>query len=263
MTRNPIRSLGTLALGAVLLLSGLTAQAAPTSDHPLSATFAAHGDLERFQQQRSMTYTMNGFPLSEAMARPNRSIVDLQTRRNRIDGDGFTVAFDGARAWSTPGPDAAGLPSRFVTLGSFYFIGMPFVFGDDGVVVTPQGTQTFRGTSYDVMRVSYRTGTGHTSKDDYMIFIEPTSRRLALIHHSVTENEAVERVTWTFDEWQTVNGLLVPARMTFYAGWNPDDPGEGASFTIEDVRITDRAPDAMLYQAPDHAATDDRPAIHD
>ena len=29
-----------------------------------------------------------------------------------------------------------GMSPRFVALGSFYFLGMPFVFGDDGVVVT-------------------------------------------------------------------------------------------------------------------------------
>ena len=67
------------------------------------------------------------------------------------------------------------------------------------------------------------------------VFIDPDTHRIALINHSVTENPDIDRVTWTFDEFQKVEGLLIPAKMTFYAGWNPDNPGDGASFTIEEV----------------------------
>lgn len=63
-------------------------------------------------------------------------------------------------------------------------------------------------------------------------------------------------MTWTFDEWQEVEGLLVPAQMTFYAGWNPDDPGDGASFTIEDVKLEAKRPKADLYKAPEDAVID-------
>ncbi|MCH7547572.1 MAG: hypothetical protein IID30_14315 [Planctomycetes bacterium] len=226
---------------------------------PLAATFEAHGGLDRFQSFGTMAYTMKGFPLSAPMAKTNRSTVDLKTRRNRIDGEGFTVAWDGERAWSTPGPDAVGLPPRFVTLGSFYFIGMPFVFGDDGVVLEEDGYGTFRGTTYRVVNVSYKPGVGYTSEDEFTVFINPETDRIALIHHSVTENPDIDRVTWTFDEFQEVEGLLLPAKMTFYAGWNPDNPvapGTGASFTIEDVKLDTRRPKASLYKAPADAVID-------
>ena len=74
------------------------------------------------------------------------------------------------------------------------------------------------------------------------------TNRLALINHSVTEI-GVDRVTWIFDEWQWVDGLLVPARMTYYAGWNPDDPGDGATYLIENV-VFDPNPPAADYYAP-------------
>ena len=95
----------------------------------------------------------------------------------------------------------------------------------------------------------YAATVGYSAEDDYVAFIDPATDRLALINHSVTET-GVERVTWVFDEWQRASGLLVPARMTFYAGWKPDDPGEGASFTIEQVRFSRRAPDPALYTPP-------------
>ena len=155
-----------------------------------------------------------------------------------------------------------GLPPRFVTLGSFYFIGMPFVFGDEGVVLTDGGTDYFRGKPYKVVNVGYERGVGHTDEDDYVVFIDPDTHRIALINHSVTENPDIDRVTWTFDEFQKVEGLLIPAKMTFYAGWNPDNPGDGASFTIEEVKLETKRPKASLYKAPANAVIDDSPEEH-
>jgi hypothetical protein len=244
-----------------LMLPGVPAAGLNTAAGPLDATFEAHGGLKQWRKLRQMTYTLNGFPLSAQVARPNRSTVDLYNRFNRIEGEGFIVAFDGTRAWCTPGPEAVGLPPRFFALGSFYFIGMPFVFADPGVVLQERATETFRGKAYRVVQVSYPSGTGYSSKDDYTLFIDPETDRLGLIHHSVTET-GVERVTWVFDEWQKVEKLLVPVRMTLYMGWNPDDPGDGKSFTIEDVRFSRKAPDPDIYAPPTDAVIDDSPPKH-
>ncbi len=238
------------------LIAPLNGCAHHTDNMPLAQTFKAHGGLDDWRQQRTFVYTLNGFPLSPQVIKPNTSIVDLHRRYNRIEGVGFTVGFDGSRAWSVPGPDAVGLPPRFVSLGSFYFIGMPFVFGDDGIVLEDQGAGTFRGETYRMVRVSYAARVGYSSEDDYVAFIDPHTNRLALINHSVTET-GVERVTWVFDEWQRVSGLLVPARMTFHAGWNPDDPGEGASFSIENVSFSAEAPDPAIYAPPPGAVIAD------
>jgi len=218
-------------------------------DGPLAPTFEAHGGLAKWRQQRTFVYSFDGFPLSEQVAKPNTSTVDMHLRHNRIEGEGFVVGFDGDRAWSVPGPDAVGLPPRFVALGSFYFIGMPFVFGDDGITLEDRGTGTFRDKTYRMIGVRYDAKVGYSSEDDYVAFIDPDTNRLALINHSVTETD-IERVTWVFDEWQRVSGLLVPARMTFYGGWDPEDPGEGASFTIENVSFSEEAPDPAIYAPP-------------
>lgn len=55
-----------------------------------------------------------------------------------------------------------GLPTRFFNLGSFYFISMPFVFGDSGIVITDVGTATFKGKTYRAVNIGYKKGTGYT-----------------------------------------------------------------------------------------------------
>jgi hypothetical protein len=212
ITRNLTQSI-------IILVAAVTALNMPAkaNESPIHDVIEAHGGLDRWQSLGTFQYTMDGFPLSPQTAQVNTSTVNLRTRANRIESAEWTVGFDGTTGWALPEKDAAGLPTRFFNLGSFYFIGMPYVFADPGVTVKETESQKFRGKTYRVLNVSYGDGIGHTAEDEYQLFIDPESNQLALINHSVTET-GVERVTWTFDEWQEVNGLLVPAKMTFYPG---------------------------------------------
>lgn len=229
---------------------------------PLKKTFDAHGGLEKWNEQKAITYTMIGFPLSPQVAKPNKSTVDLVNRYNRIESEDFKVGFNGEIAWGVPTVDAAGLKPRFFNLGSFYFNGMPFVFADPGVVLTDAGTATFKGKTYRLVKAGFNRGTGYTSKDEYHLLIDPESNKLSLINHSVSEVPEVERVTWVFDEWQTVDGLTIPSKVTFYPGWNPDNPGDGASYTIENVKFSQVSPDKSIYDPPSDATIDLSPELH-
>ena len=231
------------------------------NENILDKTFEAHGGLEKWQKQYAMVYTMVGFPLTPQVAKPNKSTVDLKNRYNRIESEEFTVGFNGETAWTIPGPEAVGLPPRFFSLGSFYFNGMPFVFADPGVVLTDEGTATFQGKSYRLIKAGFKKGTGHSSKDDFHLLIDPESNKLVLINHSVTEIQ-VERATWVFNEWQDINGLLLPAKVTYYPGWNPDNPGGGATYTIENINISNVAPDKSIYDPPENAVIDTSPSLH-
>lgn len=250
-------------LAAFLFASQLTILGSSQDAYagPLDKTWEAHGGLEQWRAQRAMTYTLHDFPLSAQVSKPNTSTVDLHNRCNRIEGEGFIVGFDGKEAWSAPGPDAVGLPPRFFALGSFYFVGMPFVFADPGVVLEDRGTATFRDKEYRVVAVGYESGVGHTSRDDYILYVDPDTDLLELIHHSVTKpSNKVERVTWIFDEWQEVSGLMIPARMTFYGGWNEGVvPEPGAPCTIEDAEFATTPPDAAIYARPADGVVDDSP----
>ena len=251
------RTFSAVALAATFGAT-LSAGAAPADVDrlaPIRATLDAHGGLDTWRQQGTLTYTLTGFPLSEAMSRPNTSTIDLRTRANRIDGEGFSVGWNGREAWSTGGPNSSGLPSRFVTLGSFYFLGMPFVFADLGTVITPRDDVAFEGRIYRSVGVGYEAGVGSTAEDDYVLLIDPDTDRLHAIHHSVTET-GVERVTWVFAQWQEQDGLLAPAQLIFYAGWNPDAPGDGAATRVSGLDFRADRPDASIYDVPDDATID-------
>lgn len=226
----------------------------------LAQVLEAHGGLDKWQSFGTLAYTMKDFPLSEQIAQENRSTVDLVSRQNRIEGPGYTVGFDGENAWSVPGPKSSGLPSRFVNLGSFYFIGLPFVLADPGVNVADSGKSTFQGKEYDTLTVTFGEGVGHSDDDNYVVFIEPETNRVALIHHNVTElYDEATRVTWVYNGYTEVNGLQIPSKLTFYQGWNENpDPATGATYTVENIELKKDRPDNSIYQAPETASINDQ-----
>ena len=262
MTKAHLHLMKTIAaLVAIGAITTSTVAETEQNAQLLSKTWEAHGGLERWREQRALRYSMDGFPLSAESSRPNTSTVDLENRFNLIEGEGFLVGYNGEEAWSSPGTDSAGLPARFFALGSFYFIGMPFVFADDGVVLEDLGTSSFRGKEYKRVRARYKDGTGYTAKDDYVLYVDPASNCLYMINHSVTEpRKAVKRVTWVFNDWQKVDGLLMPKQMTFHAGWDDDDfVGEGKSFTIGAMSFSKEAPELALYERPAAGVIDNSP----
>ncbi len=252
--------LATVAFGSKPSQSSASDAAALTEGRRLlNLALDAHGGIDRWNRFRQMRYEMVGFPLSPEMAKPNVYTVHLSTRQNRIDGEGYTVGFDGANAWSTPGAKASGLPSRFVSLGSFYFAGIPFVFADPGVQVRSLGEDSFQGQTYLALGVSYNSGVGHSSEDDYVVFLDPETYRVVLIHHNVTElYDDTFRVTWTYDAYQEVSRLWIPQELTFFKGWSREPKSEdGATYSINKVKLSRVAPSQKLFQAPEDAVLND------
>ncbi len=240
----------TLLVTMVIFNVGCNITPLQQASHPLTKTFDAHGGLSQWKKHKSFTYTLNGFPLSQQVAQPNTTTVDLEQRLHRIDSHLFTAGYDGQQAWAQPNDKALGLPPRFYLLGSFYFIGMPFVFSDPGVQASNNGILSFRGSDYNSYKITFSSGVGHSEKDEYIILVNPQTNELALIHHSVSENPDVDRVTWVFNEWQEISGLKVPAKMTFYPGWNPTGNDPGTSFTIENVGFSQKRPSIALFKRP-------------
>jgi hypothetical protein len=205
----------------------------------------AHGGLEAWKSKGTLAYTLRDFPLTPALAKPNRSTIDLVSRFNHMKSDAFSAAWDGKDAWIAPTADAAGLPPRFFVRGSMYFLMMPFVFADAGVIATDAGTTSFKGESFDLVTVRFAEGVGDVS-DGYELLFDRKTHQLRVINHSV-KGAGIERVTWEFNTWQAVDGLLVPKTMTFHPDWKPNDPGAGKPVQVEDVQLGTARPKPSLF----------------
>lgn len=249
------------------------AQAMTASQRMLAPVLMAHGGLDQWRSRGTMRFTHDQ-TMAEKPPQTDRHIVDLRSRRVRIEGEGYTLGTtaDG-RAWITPDADALGMPPAFYAGLAFYFNAMPFVLADSGVNVAPTGTRVIDARTYDTYRATMNEGVGASPKDDYRLFVDPESHRLQMIEFSVTHPamqkdkplDQALREWLVFDEWQKVDGLVLPRRATFYLSQPGEDgPVRGkrlGSYEVRDVSLSEVRPKASLFQPPADARFVDGPSM--
>jgi len=272
---HPSRLFQTSLLVTALVLA-LPAIAQPDDaeakgQHLLAQTLDAHGGLEHFQHFGSLRYHTDGLPYSAAAPLDFDHTADLVARYHRMEGSSakgsFVAGANQTQGWSTD-LDALGIPPRWVNHGNSYFAMMPFVFADPAAQVRALGSRQWDDRTYDAIAVSYRHGAGDTFEDDYVLYLDPTTHRLALIDFSVTYGPMrgdtaiadLPRRSLEFVAWQEVQGLWVPQTL-HYAPWQRTAEGgqraeDGVQYTLSNVRFDAERPDAALFIAPEGAGVE-------
>ncbi len=228
-----------------------------TGASALAEAIEAHGGLETWQSYARMDYATTDFPLGANAPFDFTQTTDLNNRRHLTRGEGFVSGKNEDGAWALPSVEALGLPPAFFESGNFYFIAMPFVFADPGVVTRDIEPTEFQGKTYDRVAVSYPQGVGDTPEDDYILYIDSQTRRLKMIDFVPTSAEVngdtpldeIPRKALVFDTWERYDGLLIPSQATFY-GWTDGQlQGEGSTYRIHSVKFSKDAPGPEYFRA--------------
>ncbi|RFP67040.1 hypothetical protein D0N36_00715 [Hymenobacter lapidiphilus] len=182
----------------------------------LQQALEAHGGLAAWQQFGMMSYQLSGTLGGEA--REEKHLINLRTRQVRIEGPDYQLGLDDQNeVWVSPNKAAFGkMSARFYHNLYFYFFAIPFVLADEGTNYEDLGTRTVAGKAYRALKVSYETGRGDSSGDEYIAHFNPETYRLELVLYTVTFFEPGKAATYNallYPEWQQVNGLLLPRRM--------------------------------------------------
>lgn len=224
----------------------------PPSHYPdaIKQVFEAHGGLKLWKQQRTLSFVI---PNPD---NPETHTVDLWSRRDRVDSEGVSMGFDGTEIWlldpeSTYKGDAA-----FYHNLMFYFYAMPFVLADDGIVYGETDALRFEGKEYPGVRIAYESGVGVSSKDEYYIHFDPDTHQMTWLGYTVTyrTGEISDNVKWIrYDNWQTVNRLVLPKSITWYnyEGSTILDPKSTVVFT--DVALSATPKPKEFYTKPEGA----------
>lgn len=179
----------------------------------LSKVFDAHGRLELWKRQRTLSFVLPNPEL------PETHTIDLWSRKDRMDTDQFSLGFDGKQVWLLdPQKNYRGDPAFYHNL-MFYFQAMPFVLADDGIVYTAAEDLEFGGKSYPGIQIGYKTGVGASSKDEYFIHFDPETHQMAWLGYTVTymTGEHSDNFRWIhYNEWQEVDGVLLPKAITWH-----------------------------------------------
>ncbi|MEL6669562.1 MAG: hypothetical protein AAFP08_11380 [Bacteroidota bacterium] len=130
--------------------------------------------------------------------------------------EGLQFGFDGQRAWSTTGEKVGGINPRFWSLTPYYFVGLPFVLADEGVVFESLPDAQMGDMSYQLVKASYESGTGDAPDDYYILYLNPETGQLDALRYIVSypgffepgqhSPEKLMRLTGK----TTVDGMVLP-----------------------------------------------------
>ncbi|NJL29671.1 MAG: hypothetical protein HC897_18155 [Thermoanaerobaculia bacterium] len=227
MNRAIVRRASLLPLLLAFTFAGpLAAGSAPhTAAQIVDAMITAHGGMERWASAPTVTIEDEFIPAGAESG--SRSVVTVEQgpRRAYIDfpGTEMRMAWDGERAWSENW--AVPYPPRFLALLNYYFVNLPWMAKDPGVILGEPGTARLWDdpTDYVTVKMTYGEGVGDTPGDYYTLFIDPKTHRLEACEYIVTYKAILpEGLTQTpphvlvFEDFATVDGLVVPTRYTVY-----------------------------------------------
>ncbi|MBK7653503.1 MAG: hypothetical protein IPJ20_26095 [Flammeovirgaceae bacterium] len=105
---------------------------------------------------------------------------------------------------------------------------MPFVLGDPGIHYDDAGSKELFGMNLRGIKISYGDGVGDSPKDNYILYYDESTNTMKALMYTVTfrSQESSDKFNLIkYDEWQDVNGILLPKKIQWY-NFKNDSIGE-------------------------------------
>ncbi len=225
---------------------------------PLNDAIRAVDPAGKWPEMRKLQFTME----TDGGIR-EKHLIDIESRKALIRGDGYRIGFDGQRAWVAPSKEAfAGGSPRFYYEQNFYFFAMPHVFTDPGIKYKAFPDRMLDGKKYKVLYIGFDQDSGDTPLDEYTAFFDPETNMLACVLYTITyfrENASDQFYACRYDAWQEVEGILVPEKLTFLDYSNGKTGAVQNVRTFTDIKISPRKPWESRFSKPRAAEVDSLP----
>ncbi|MCL6265366.1 DUF6503 family protein [Flagellimonas myxillae] len=216
----------------------------------LADIFTAHGGLDAWKSQRTLTFEL---PMEDAK---EKHTIDLRSRKDRVDTEQISMGSDGKAVWLMDTEGQYKGDAVFYHNLMFYFYAMPFVLADDGIVYHETENLVYAEKSYPGIRIAYETGVGTSPKDEYFIHVDPETGKMAWLGYTVTyrTGESSDNVKWIrYDNWQTVEDLVLPKSITWYNYEGPKILDARSTVNFENVALSKDAKSGEFYAKPEKA----------
>ncbi len=228
-----------------------------TTQYPnlLQKALEAHGGLDTWRSYASLKYDK-----VSAEGSSENQLINLYNRKVLISRETVQIGFNGEQVWVSPNLAAYGKGSaRFYHNLHFYFFGIPFLLADPGINYEDQGEVMIDSVSYKALKITYNEGIGDSDGDVYIAHFDPETYQLKLLLYTVTyygDNGAASFNALKYEEWQKIDGLLVPKTYVGYVYENGSLGKQRYSATFNNISFMEEAPDESLFEIPEVAEID-------
>lgn len=216
----------------------------------LQAVFAAHGGLDHWKQMNNLCFEMKGKNGDETHT------ISLPNRKTKIESKDWSIGNDANGVWLLKHDlDYEGNPIFYHNL-MFYFYAMPFIIADPGTNYNAVGTTELDGKMYNGFKISYNEGVGDSPEDEYILYFDSTTNKMAWLAYTVTFKDQKKSDDWhyiKYDKWQDVNGLLLPEKLVWFNVENGKPKGKMMDIKFDKVTATETMLDASVFSKPNEA----------
>lgn len=216
----------------------------------LSKIFEAHGGLETWDKMNNLCFEMEKSDGVEVHS------TDLNSRKARIEGENFTIGFDGNNVWKVDPENNFEGNARFYHNLMFYFYAMPFIVSDPGAFYTERKDTILLRKNYGVIHIGFGRNVGDSPEDEYIIYYNKETYRMEWLGYTVTYFEGDKSKDWHFikyDTWLEENGLLLPEKMIWYEAKDNKPVKPTRSVTFSKVVVSETVLPDSLFTAPEDA----------
>lgn len=183
----------------------------------------AHGGLGKWFSNGPLSFHFDYQPLGDGMRRNTRQVVDQWSVRavhKVADNPDYTYGWDGEDAWVFPDTADIGVNPRFWATTPFYFVGLPFVLADEGVILEELDPQEYNGVTYDLIKASYESGVGDAPDDYYVIYIHPETKLMGGLRYIVSYPGFFPNGGHLPEKFMEITGLQAADGITIPSGYN-------------------------------------------
>ena len=216
----------------------------------LQAMFTAHGGLNHWKKMNNLCFEMKGKNGEETHT------VSLPDRKTKIESKDWSIGYDGKGVWLLKHDlGYEGNPVFYHNL-MFYFYAMPFIISDPGTNYETVAPTELDGKIYNGLKVSYNKGVGDSPEDEYILYFDPETNKMAWLAYTVTFKDQKKSDDWhyiKYDRWQDVNGLLLPEKLVWYNVENGKPKGKKMDVKFDKITATETMLDASVFAKPAEA----------
>lgn len=214
----------------------------------MATVLKAHGGMDTWNKMNNLCFTLENENGDETHT------TDLKSRKTRIESPNYVIGMDGEKTWIVQ--DSTFMKPervRFYHNLMFYFYAMPFVLGDEGTKYSAVEPLEFEGKSYPGTKVSFESGVGDSSNDEYILYRDAKTNKMAWLAYTVTfgQEGKSDRFSYIrYTDWQDVNGLLLPEKLEWYnvEDGKPTEPRNERVFVKPSASPTEL--DAAIFEKP-------------
>jgi len=218
----------------------------------LQNIFKAHGGLDAWKQMKSLIFTMET---------ENEDLVittNLNSREALLDNSKKKIGFDGKQVWLLNKTEEKykGYNPIYEYNLMFYFYAMPFILSDDGINYAKTDPLIFDGKTYPGIEITYNKGVGETPEDRYILYYNSKTYKMEWLGYTVSFVEGIDKKELHFrryNDWQNVNGLILPKSITGYNFKNDKPTTVKHKNVFKDIKISKEKVESSKFTKPKKA----------